>query len=90
MNCIWLLLIFFCCGNNHCGCNNSTWNNNCNRCDRCDNRDNNRRSRENTCESVCETVCEAARDAVNENSDQGCGCRRTFPFTSYPVLDNCD
>ena len=90
MNCIWLLLILFCCGNNNC-CGN-TWSNGCNNCRRCnDNDDYDYDRRDNTCENVCEAACEAARDAVYDNSDQGCGCgRRSFPFTSYPVLDSCD
>ena len=106
MNCIWILLILFCSGNNGCGstwsngCGN--WNIGCNQCNRCGcnnncwretcrDCENNRGGNQNsTRETMCETVCEAVRDAVNEASEQqDCGCRRNFPYTSYPVLDNC-
>ena len=33
---------------------------------------------------------EAVKEAVNDASEQqDCGCHRNFPYTSYPVLDNC-
>lgn len=115
MNCIWILLILFCCGNNGCGnnsrgmwcdgCGNNNWNWGCNNCNRrgdnwnrCDNNCNrcgnncecHDHDKDSLCETVCEAACEAVRDNVREDSNQGCGCRRSFPFTSFPVLDNCD
>ena len=83
------------CGNNNwgCGCNHhkhcgnhwnsDNWNNRNNRCD-CD------RDEASVFENVCEADCESVKDAKNDRDDQNCGCRKTFPFTSYPVLDNCD
>lgn len=90
MNGIWLLLILFCCGgqnscgNSRCGCGNGR-RNSCNRCGSCE------QKKEITCEAVCEAACEAACDAANgNNQEEDCGCRRNFPYTSYPVLDNCN
>ncbi len=103
MNCIWILLLLFCGGNN-CGygSNWSSCGNNCSRANRCGCNSNwscgsgcesncNTCSREATCETVCESVCEAARDRAQERAAEAdCGCRRPFPYTSYPVLDHCD
>ena len=93
MNCLWLLLAIAFCGNNGCGngCHKecdwySNRCNNCNDCRECENRV----GRDRPCEKVCETVCETVCDAVEEASERSCGCRKTFPFTSYPVLDDCN
>lgn len=60
MNCLWLFILLFCCGNNsgrdngNCGCN---------------------RERENTCkkENTCERECVSDRDTVCER-ESSCGC----------------
>lgn len=94
MNCIWILLLLFCCGNNGC---NGCGNNRCGECRRnmCNGGNHGNggcrhNEKEVTCENICENVCEAAREAVRENEAPDCGCRKNFTFSSFPVLDNCD
>lgn len=87
MNCIWILLLLFCCGNNN-GCGNHN-HNHCRHYDGCG--ECNNYNRRNTCEKACETVCETVCDAgCDRTPEPDCGCRRPFPYTSYPVLDHCD
>lgn len=102
MNCIWILLLLFCGGNgnsfnNGCGCNRHNHGcMNCNQCRHCNNCNHcesmcDRNTRESTCETLCETVCENVCEAANDRpAKQDCGCARSFPYTSYPVLNNCD
>ena len=106
MNCIWILLLLFCsgnngrgnnwsCGNNGCSNNWGCGNNSCrrNNMSNCCSNDNSRRQcndRETVCEEVCEAACETACESAREERGQECGCRRNFAFTSFPVLDNCD
>lgn len=83
MNCIWLLLILACAGNNNRGCSNAPALGN-------------RRSNGNTpantaCDSSCDNACENTCDTIRENTREAGRDNARFPYnTNYPVLNSCD
>lgn len=93
MNCIWILLLLLFCGNNGCGTANSNSCNGCGnsciepRCNSCGNNNNGCGCNTSANNSSC--GCGTANTGSSNNNDCGCN-NRSFPLTSYPVLNNCD